>query len=314
MQVRRTSPIRLYFKYLAMAALAVVSLGCKSQPAAIANADNNNTLLWEVSGNGLAKPSYVLGTMHILCAQDANLSPQLRQVLDAVAQVYLEVDMDDLGQMFGSLKAMAMRDGTTLSDLLTPEEYQRVEAFFNKKGPLPFKMLERYKPMLLSAMVVEQQLPCEKANGVEMMLMAEATSRKQEIKGLETMEFQAGLFDSIPYSVQAKELLKAIDSMGQEKASIDSLLLAYRQQDLALIEKVSMMDDGSVGANLDLLLYGRNRNWATQFGPIAQKMPTLFAVGAAHLPGSQGLLDLLRKQGYTLRPLKNETNVKTKSL
>lgn len=304
----------MYFKYLAMAALAVVSLGCKSQPAAIANADNNNTLLWEVSGNGLAKPSYVLGTMHILCAQDANLSPQLRQVLDAVAQVYLEVDMDDLGQMFGSLKAMAMRDGTTLSDLLTPEEYQRVEAFFNKKGPLPFKMLERYKPMLLSAMVVEQQLPCEKANGVEMMLMAEATSRKQEIKGLETMEFQAGLFDSIPYSVQAKELLKAIDSMGQEKASIDSLLLAYRQQDLALIEKVSMMDDGSVGANLDLLLYGRNRNWATQFGPIAQKMPTLFAVGAAHLPGSQGLLDLLRKQGYTLRPLKNETNVKTKSL
>ncbi len=314
MQDRRISPIRLYVKYLSIAVLAIVSLGCKSQPAAIANADNNNTLLWEVSGNGLAKPSYVLGTMHILCAQDANLSPQLRQVLDAVAQVYLEVDMDDLGQMFGSLKAMAMRDGTTLSDLLTPEEYQRVEAFFNKKGPLPFKMLERYKPMLLSAMVVEQQLPCEKANGVEMMLMAEATSRKQEIKGLETMEFQAGLFDSIPYSVQAKELLKAIDSMGNEKASIDSLLLAYRQQDLALIEKVSMMDDGAVGGNLELLLYGRNRNWAAQFGPIAQKMPTLFAVGAAHLPGSQGLLDLLRKQGYTLRPLKNETNIKTKSL
>ncbi|MCU0335532.1 MAG: TraB/GumN family protein [Chitinophagaceae bacterium] len=306
--------MRLYLKYLAMAALAAVSMGCKSQPASIASADNSNTLLWEVSGNGLARPSFILGTMHILCAQDANLSPQLRQVLDATGQVYLEIDMDDLGQMFGSLKAMAMRNGTKLSDLLSPEEYQRVEKFFGQKSPLPFSMMERYKPMLLSAMVVEQQLPCEKANGMEIMLMAEATTRKQEIKGLETMEFQVGLFDSIPYAVQAKELLKAIDSMGQDKGSIDSLLLAYRQQDLAMIEKVSMMDDGAVGGNLDLLLYSRNRNWAAQVGPIAQKMPTLFAVGAAHLPGSQGLLELLRKQGYTLRPLKNETTVKTTSL
>jgi uncharacterized protein len=293
-------------KLLLLPLIALFS-SCKGQPVIPEDA-TGRTLLWEVSGNGLSQPSYFFGTMHILCAKDANISPQVSQVLDRVEAIYFEVDLDDMAQLFSSLKTMAMKDGTKLSDLLTEEEYQKVEAYFKDKLPLPFSLLEAYKPLLLSSMIAEQQMPCESTNGMEMMIMGEAGKRKLEIKGLETMEYQAGLFDSIPYDVQAKELVKAIDSASVQSDGIAKLLQVYREQDLDGIEKLTIEEEGGIQENIDLLLYKRNRNWVDQFAPIAGKGSVLFAVGAGHLPGKQGVLELLRQRGYTVKPLKNETN------
>ena len=198
-----------------------------------------------------------------------------------------------------------MKDETRLKDLLTPGEYERVKKYFEEKSPLPFSMIENYKPMLLSGLIEEQQLPCKSTNGMELVILEESNKRKLEVKGLETMEFQAGLFDSIPYKEQAQELVKSIDSALTQRKAVDSLLQTYRAQDLAMIEEMTRNEQGEEGKYLDLLLYKRNRNWVAQFDTIATKTPTLFAVGAGHLPGAQGVLELLRKKGYTVKPLKN---------
>ncbi|CAN5720343.1 TraB/GumN family protein [soil metagenome] len=284
--------------------LTFFGASCQSQPA-MEKATGNNTLLWEISGKRLKTPSYFFGTMHMLCTEDAKLSAAMQQVLDRIKELYFEVDMDDMVQMFGSLKAMNMQDGTGLQDLLTQEEYAKVRKYFEAKSPLPFAMMEHYKPMLLSGLIEEQQLPCKSTNGMEMVILAESNKRKLEVKGLETMAFQAGLFDSIPYKDQAQELVKAIDSMNVQKGSVDTLLQTYRSQNLDMIEELTSRDDGEEGKYLDLLLYKRNRNWAAQFDTIATKGPVLFAVGAGHLPGKQGVLELLRKKGYTVTPLRN---------
>jgi len=268
-------------------------------------AANNNTLLWEISGKGLKTPSYFFGTMHMLCPEDAKLSKGMLQLLDRVKQLYFEVDMDDMTQLFGSLKAMNMRNGTQLKELLTEEEYKRVKAYFETKSPLPFSMIENYKPMLLSGLIEEQGLPCKSTNGMELVILEESNKRNLAVSGLETMEFQAGLFDSIPYKEQAEELVKAIDSIHVENGEVDSLLQTYRKQDLKMIEQLTNSGQGEEGKYLDLLLYKRNRNWASQFDAIAAKGSTLFAVGAGHLPGKEGVLELLRKKGYTLTPIKN---------
>lgn len=283
-----------------------LSISCHSQPK-LEIAPDNNTLLWEISGKGLKSPSYIFGTMHMLCPEDAKLSPAVKLVLDRVKELYFEVDMDDMVQVFGSLSAMAMQNGTRLKDLLTPEEYGRVRSYFEGKLPLPFTMMENYKPMLLSAMIEEQNLPCKATNGMEMVILEESNKRKLEVKGLETMAFQAGLFDSIPYSEQARELVTAIDSAGSQHGSVDSLLNTYRAQDLKGIEQLTSHAEGAEGKYLDLLLYKRNRNWASQFDTIAAKNPVLIAVGAGHLPGSQGVLELLRKKGYKVTPINNKT-------
>lgn len=287
-----------------MSLFAFLGISCSSQPVP-EKALNNNTLLWEISGNGLKQPSYFFGTMHILCSSDATISPNFNKVINKVGQVYFEIDMDDLVQMIGGMGAMAMTDGKKLKDLYTEAEYEKIKTWFDKNGQLPFSMLESFKPLLLSSMVGEAAMSCPEKDGMEMRIMELATKKKLEIKGLETMAFQAGVIDSIPYEEQAKELLEAIDSAGNQKVQMDQLVQEYKGQNLDSIDALTKSEEGGVSKYLDIMLYSRNRNWVAQFDAIAKEKSTLFAVGAGHLPGEEGVLALLRKKGYTLTPMKN---------
>jgi uncharacterized protein YbaP (TraB family) len=265
-----------------------------------------NTLLWEISGNGLEKPSYLFGTMHLLCAEDAILSANLKKAIREADRIYFEIDMDDMSQMIGALKYARMTDNTKLSDLLTKEEYTRIRDYFEKnKAVLPFSMMERLKPYMLTSLVGETGMECEKTNGMEMIIMQESNKYDKEIKGLETAEFQASLFDSIPYEKQAKELLNYIDSIDYHKNSTSELVKVYREQDLKKMEALTVRTEGGIGEYLDLLVYNRNRRWLEELKTILLEKSTLVAVGAGHLPGENGMINLLRKAGYTVKPLKN---------
>lgn len=285
--------------------LTFLGAACQSQPV-FETADNNNTLLWEISGNNLQSPSYFYGTMHVLCPEDAHLTKSLIKIIDQVKEIYLEIDLDDMTQLFGAIKEMAMKDEMTLKALLTEEEYDRVKNYFDERGSIPFKMIENYKPMLLAAMLQEQSLPCKATNGVELLILEESNKRKINLKGLETMGYQAGLFDSIPYAEQAAELVKAVDSVDVKNQEVTKMVEFYRNQQLDSLNILVENQEGMEAKYLDLLLYQRNRNWANSFDSIAEKTPTLFAVGAGHLPGPHGVLALLKQKGYTIRALKNE--------
>ena len=181
----------------------------------------------------------------------------------------------------------------------------KVKAWFDAHGQLPFSLIENFKPLLLSSMVGEDAMACPQKDGMEMRIMELVGKRKLEIKGLETMSFQAGIMDSIPYEEQAKELLESIDSAGTQKKMIKQLVAEYKSQNLDSIEALTKSEEGGVSKYLDLMLYSRNRNWVQQFDAIAKEKSTLFAVGAGHLPGEQGVLNLLRQKGYTLTAMKN---------
>ena len=146
---------------------------------------------------------------------------------------------------------------------------------------------------------------CQATDGMELTIMKELRPYDKPIRGLETMEFQAGLFDSIPYTKQAEELLDYIDSADQYKKMTADLAAMYKRQDLDQIDEISRKDDPAMNGYMDLLLYDRNRKWAKNLDTLLSKKSLLIAVGAAHLPGKDGLIDLLRKDGYTLTPVKN---------
>ena len=265
-----------------------------------------HTLLWQISGNSLAKPSYLFGTMHVLCAEDASLSDSLRSVIAHCDEVYFEIDLSDMSGMLGAMKYMRMNDSKKLSDLLTPKDYERVKAYFVRHPPMvPFGMLERFKPMLVSSLIEQANLPCKTMDGMELKIMKELTPYNRPVKGLETWEFQAGLFDSIPDEQQAKDLVNYIDSTEEYKKMTLELADIYKQQDLDRIDSLSRKGDPGMSGYMDLLLYGRNRKWAKMLVDLLPGKTLLVAVGAAHLPGENGVIDLLRKQGYTLTPVKN---------
>jgi uncharacterized protein YbaP (TraB family) len=281
------------------------------EQSAVSYASSDHTLLWEVSGNGLKKPSYLFGTMHLLCADDAKLSDNLKKVISQTDLIYFEIDMDNMMELIGALRFIRMNGNKKLQDLLTPDEYKKVADYFQKNPSIiPFQMMESYKPYFISSLISEQKMACktsgmEAKGGMEQVIMEESRQYKKEIKGLETVEFQASVFDSIPYDQQAKELVKAIDSAGTNSQATDELVAVYKEQDLQKIEELTKQEDGGVAAFIDLLLYNRNADWAKKMSTIMPASSSLFAVGAAHLPGEKGVINLLRKSGYTLKPLAN---------
>ena len=118
------------------------------------------------------------------------------------------------------------------------------------------------------------------------------------------MAFQSSVFDSIPYDVQAKELLNNIDSIDTYKNEFDTLMLAYKNQQMAPMEKLFAKSD--LTGYEDLLLNRRNANWVNQLKSIMKAKSVFVAVGAGHLLGEKGLINLLRKEGYKVEPLQNK--------
>ena len=285
--------------------LSLAATGQKSLPKS-----DYNTLLWQISGNGLPQPSYLFGTIHMLCKDDAVLSDSLKNIIRNCKDVYLEVDMDNIFEMMGLLKSMKMRNDTTLADLMDKKDYDRVKKYFQEKsGLIPFSMLETYKPLLAVSTLAESAVPCESAVAMEQLIMEEAKRNNKNIKGLETMAYQAGIFDSIPYKIQAEQLIKYVDSSSvendRESNEFKELADAYKQQDLKKLEELSNKNDIGVSNFTDLLLYNRNRNWVEKLRSLLPAKALLIAVGAGHLPGEKGVINLLRKAGYTVKPVKN---------
>lgn len=285
----------------------LLTFSCTAQtPKHLPQNPDGNTLLWEVSGNGLDKPSYLFGTFHLLCKEDIHFSDALKTAMQRADTIYMEMDMDDPSTLMGGMLYMTMKDGKTLKDFYTEEEYKRLTDFFNDSLKTPIMMLQRMKPYFLVALFYPRLMDCKTVSGVEQELINLAKEYKKEIKGLETIQFQASVFDSIPYEWQAKELLKNVDSTQQMKNEFDQMVRLYKNQQLdslaAMMNESEFSDEGFG----KILLVDRNKNWAHQLQSLMKKESVFVAVGAGHLPGKNGLINLLKQMGYALTPIKNE--------
>lgn len=288
---------------------AILLLGLATLTAAAQN--ENKSLLWKISGKGIEKPSFLFGTIHMLCKEDAFLSDNLVKAIKNADRVYLELDMDNLFELLGIMTRMKMKNDTTLADLLSPEEYEATKAYFEKHVTmLPFSQVETYKPLVASSMLMESTMVCDDQVAMETLIMDEAKKQGKRIDGLETMAYQMGVFDSIPYQLQAKELYKGIAGAGKGETGgeeeFKKMMEAYKEQDLVkLSEMISQSDDGMLQYE-DILLYNRNRNWVEKLKTLLQEKALVIAVGAGHLPGEKGLINLLRKEGYKVTPVENK--------
>lgn len=301
-------------KTLWLSLLAAVSFTVYSQPLPKTPV-LNNTLLWRISGKNSVKPSYLFGTMHLLCADDIQLSDSLIKAIGKADNVYLELDMDNLFEMMSAMTKMKMRNDTTLADLLPKDDYEKVKTYFkDNSGFIPFSMLETFKPLLAASMIMEQQAgQCANMISMEQLVMQEAKKNGVGIKGMETMDYQLGIFDSIPYSFQAKQLVKMVEGNAKDSSDeMQELTDAYRNQQLDKMEELTKKEDMGIQNFTDLLLYNRNAAWAKKIEGMVSEKSLVIAVGAGHLPGERGVINLLRKAGYKVEPVRN-TMIKKKT-
>lgn len=277
-----------------------------------------NSVFWEISGNGLSSPSYLFGTHHLYPADSIKKNDFIKEKIKACQMVVGELAMDNpLSLTMVTMKYSIMKD-TTLQDLLGEKNYQRVDEYMKKNLGIGVAMFNRMRPMVIvqtiSAQKVAQALGKDaKTGGMDAMsgnidyyFQEYGKSLGKEIAGLETVEFQAkALLHSIPLKRQAEMLMEAIeDKDAQSAETYKKLNQYYKEQNLNELGKLSFDEKMMKKDEYENLLKKRNHAWLPQIEKIIREKSAFFAVGALHLVGTDGVIYQLRQKGYIVKPLK----------
>ena len=261
-------------------------------------AQAQSSLLYEVSGNDLEQPSYLFGTIHLMCPENIYLSDTLRKKLTNSEQLVLELDFDEPGMMQEMQQAMMQPAETPLRELMAEEEYAQLSQFFQDSLNIPEQMLAQLNPIALYGAVASKMLGCQPGS-YEQALVAAAQERQIEVEGLESVDEQLEAFGNISEEQQAAYLYDALEDYEASAQEFGKMLSLYMKQDAEQLYKFTheaMMEFGDME---QYLLTDRNHAWVPEMETMMEK-PTFFAVGAGHLGGEDGLLNLLEEAGYTV--------------
>lgn len=280
-------------------------------------------LLYKITGNSLSKPSYIVGTYHLAPATFADSIPGMRDAMAQTEQVCGELEMKELMTPEGTQKmmqAMMLSEGKTLKDILSADEMARLNAFMAKlvgadmNNPMVAQQMGRMSPQALNTqftliMYMEQTSGFNPAELIDNHFQKVAMEAGKPVKGLETMDFQIKtLFQGVPLDRQKQLLMCLIDNEDYYAAMVVKLTKAYFTQDIVAVKAVMDEKQGTACDSTPEedaeLIYKRNADWLTKMPAIMAEKPTLFAVGAAHLPGDKGVVNLLRNAGYKVEAVK----------
>jgi len=259
---------------------------------------NENSLLWKVEGNGI-KTSYVFGTFHMLPKEDFILKDKVKDALQATQLTVLELDMDDPAMQTEMMQLSALKDNKTLSEFMDAEEYALIDTYLKEKMGMGLDNFKTFKPLLVSTMVMMGYLGKDMAS-YETSLIKLTKEQEKEIKGLETVAFQMSVFDEQPYEQQLDEVVKLLKEEKYMKDMFTKMITLYKNENIEGL--YDYMDDffGQDQKQLDRMLHARNANWIPKIGEYSQEQAVFYGVGAGHLGGDQGVINLLREAGYTV--------------
>jgi len=271
--------------------------------AAITLADTGRShgLLWELSKTG-QQPAYLFGTIHSEDPAVVELPATVKQAFDASNSVVLEMLMDTDTMRYSST-AMLMLDGRSLTDVVGMPLYKKVSAAIASRG-IPELVLNRMKPW--AAAVTLSTPALETGQILDLVLYQDALQQDKAVYGLETVQEQLDLFDSMSESDQVTLLRDAVDKFPELDALHAELLEVYKQRDLegllAINETSMQAEDQRLAKEFQRrVIDDRNHRMAERMQQYLRQGKAFVAVGALHLPGEQGLLNLLEQQGYTVR-------------
>ena len=284
------------YKYLALSCCLLLGAGWCIAQTGKKTALNNKSLLWKVSGNGLEEPSYLFGTLHIICPDDYVWTPVMREALDACDKVAFEMDMDDPSLQGKMAASMALNDGKTLKDFYTEADYKKLTEIAQKNN-IPIQMMQGFKPFALVSFLYLKAVSCSIPDSYEGTITKLAQTEGKEIIGLETVEEQMKVVESLNSDSVAKSVLTIAGDLDSFKAIFNQMLAVYKKQDLPALYQL-IIESPDYKDDLNTLLFDRNQKWVPLIAAIARKQPTFIAVGAGHLWGEKGVIELLKQQGY----------------
>lgn len=265
---------------------------------------NDKSLLWQISGNNLKKPSYLFGTIHMICPNDYIWTSKMKASLDKSDKVCLEMDLDDPNVMKEISAAMIDHSGKKLKDYFTAEQYQAIRKFIKDGMGIDIEMAQTLKPFALETFVAAKSTACDSPMSYEEIIMTTAKKDNKEVIGLEDVREQISALESIPTDSLIKELIDCIANSKNDDSEYRKLVIAYKDQDLSKLFALITQSKEMYGADMNVFLDERNKRWISRIEDDMKSSSVFFAVGAGHLAGPSGVINLLRARGYKVEALR----------
>ena len=266
-----------------------------------ADTSRNRGLLWEVTQAGIPA-SYLFGTIHSEDPEVVHLAAPVQKAFDASQAVVLEVLLD-MNAMMAASAAMLLMDGRLLKDLVGESLFSRTATAMQARG-MPVMMTEHMQPWA-AAITLSMPVP-ETGRVLDVVLYEHAMQEGKQVHGLETIQEQLDVFATMPLANQVLLLEDAVEHYQQMDIIYAQLLSAWKQRDLARL--VAINEDALASGDQHFaddfqqrLIVERNHLMVERMQPYLRQGKAFVAVGALHLPGDEGLLNLLEQRGYRVR-------------
>jgi len=270
-------------------------------PARFFSQIEKKSLLWEVKNKEGKTCSYLFGTIHAIEERKFYFPKKLEKIASKCDAICLEIS--DLTDNAPSMDKLMMTD-KSLSEIFTKSQldsvYQWAEKYLLMKPKQFDENFGQVKPFLLLQFILKSSLP-ESTKSYELVFEEQAKKNKQKVLGLETVDFQLNLFDKMPISEQVKMVMETLKEEENAKKKFEEMQQIYLEQDLDRLYRLTK--DESTLLNRSFL-EDRNIDWITKIENISKEKVVFIAVGAAHLAGSEGVIELLMKKGFQVLPIK----------
>ncbi|RZK49479.1 MAG: TraB/GumN family protein [Pedobacter sp.] len=269
-------------------------------------AQSSNSLLWEVSGKGLSKPSYLFGTYHFAGKSFLDSLTIASQKLQSAEAVVGELIIDPA--LATKLVPHMMLTNNSLDKILSPADYELVASVFNKYSGMDLKLFNALKPAAVQMMMMQYLAPksaTETNPALDQYVQDYGKSKNLPVIGLEEMEDQVTVLFGATLERQAEVLVKIAKDPQKNIAEANKLYTHFKDQNLKELEKLILENPDTTQEELDKMLKHRNEKWMLKLPEIMAKQSAFIAVGAAHLITKDGLVELLKKAGYTVKPIKS---------
>lgn len=280
---------------MVVALIAAVLLSCNTRAQ---QSRLPQSLLWEVSGNGLSKPSYIYGTIHMICDKDFGISDKVKRAFGTAGMLVLETNIKD--PALNQIVMKKLQSDTPLSKQLSPEDYHLADSVLMKKCGFPLQAFENYQLVITVPLLAQKAFDCAKPRSYEEAFLGMLDSTKQHLGYLEGLDVQLDMLVKAYTNKQIIEQFRAYDSI---KVKMDEMVMDYKKEDLNGLYQLMTTSDQMDSNAKHWLLDVRNADWAEKMPEMMKNGIVFFAVGAGHLVGPTGIIKLLQHKGYTVKPV-----------
>lgn len=284
---------RLLLSFVSLLALAIAMPACADAPT---------PMLWKLSKG--ESTVYLLGSMHMLKDGDYPLSTEVESAYKDAEQLVFEISPEEMTSLATPLlmyKYGKFHDGKTLQSVLSPQTWNALQAYCDKNG-VPTAKLQELQPWMVSMLLVvmeSQKLGLDPTSGLDMHFMTESKTDHKLGQGLETADQQFQLLAGGSMKVQEQALKQGLDEMADFPKEMGEEYSAWRRGDADSIVAQTKKEFAKYPDLYQQLLAQRNRAWIPKIEQLLDgKRDTLVVVGAAHLPGPDGVVKLLQAKGY----------------